>query len=109
MAGKDTVTVRKTGRVCVFSLYFKALDRKGVCKVLQNNFLFVCLITDKSIMREKKGTNSLSKLLTGSSQTMPLWEDVCADVCLVSTAQTETTVFHTRLQGQPFTRFLFGN
>lgn len=54
MAGKDTVTVRKTGRVCVFSLYFKALDRKGVCKVLQNNFLFVCLITDKSIMREKK-------------------------------------------------------
>lgn len=57
-------------------------------------------------MREKKGTNSLSKLLTCSSQTMPLWEDVCADVCLVSTAQTETTVFHTHLQGQPFTRFL---
>ena len=55
MAGKGTVTVRKTGRMCVFSLYFKALDRKGVRKVFQNNFfLFVCLITDKSIMREKK-------------------------------------------------------
>lgn len=45
MAGKDTVTVRKTGRVCVFSLYFKALDRKGVCKVLQNNFS-VCLFNN---------------------------------------------------------------
>ena len=83
MAGKGTVTVRKTGRMCVFSLYFKALDRKGVRKVFQNNFfLFVCLITDKSIMREKKGTNSLSKLLTCSSQTTPLCGDVCMCVCV---------------------------
>lgn len=57
MAGKDTVTVRKTGRMCVFSLYFKALDRKGVCKVFQNNFS-VSLITDKSIMRKKKEQTS---------------------------------------------------
>lgn len=43
--------------MCVFSLYFKALDRKGVCKVFQNKF-FVCLFDNwqqfKSIMRKKK-------------------------------------------------------
>lgn len=65
-------------------------------------------------MREKKGTNSLSKLLTCSSQTTPLWEDVCVCVCVlmcawVSTVQTETAVFHTHLQRQPFIPFLLGN
>lgn len=40
--------------MCVFSLYFKALDRKGVCKVFQNNFLFDNWQQFKSIMRKKK-------------------------------------------------------
>lgn len=104
--------------MCVFSLYFKALDRKGVCKVFQNNFLFDNWQQFKSIMRKKKGTNSLSKLLTCSSQTTCIcwWVGVC--LCLRgSTAHRLVwAVFHAHLQGSEATvsevvepKFLLGN
>lgn len=51
--------------MCVFSLYFKALDRKGVCKVFQNNFS-ACLFDNwqqfKSILRKKRNKLSLKTI-----------------------------------------------
>lgn len=111
MAGKDTVTVRKTGRMCVFSLYFKALDRKGVRKVLQNNFS-VCLFNNwqqEYNERKKKGTNSLSKLLTCSSQTMPLWEGVCVSMCAWVLQCRLRRQGSTPTRGQALPRILSGN
>lgn len=115
MAGKGTVTVRKTGRMCVFSLYFKALDRKGVRKVFQNNFS-VCLFNNwqqEYNERNKKEQTPSQNYWPAHPRPRP-WGDVCVCVCVlmcawISTVQTETAVFHTHLQGQPFIQLLLGN
>lgn len=86
--------------MCVFSLYFKALDRKGVCKVFQNKFS-VCLITDKSIMRKKKEQTSSQNYWPAHPKPCNYWwMDVClCYVCVDSTAHRWVqSVFHAQLQ-----------
>lgn len=83
MAGKGTVTVRKTGRMCVFSLYFKALDRKGVRKVFQNNFS-VCLFNNwqqEYNERNKKEQTPSQNYWPAHPRPRP-WGDVCVCVCV---------------------------
>lgn len=79
--------------MCVFSLYFKALDRKGVCKVFQNNF---CLFDNwqqfKSILRKKRNKLSLKTidLLIPNHADIDGWMDVF--VCMwIDTAQSDTS------------------
>lgn len=69
----------------------KHLIEKAYARFFKNNF---CLFDNwqqfKSIMRKKKGTNSLSKLLTCSSQTTSILMDgwmrcVCVDMGLYDT------------------------